>query len=136
MPEKSLDQVRLCARKSEDENFQQIVSENYKIENFIFLLDLMNSLFDEVPTKKPILLSNEKKLQLFTLYRIFFFLTQDGSGISESKQLLYQVKIKKGLCRVLLTKAGNSCDKLKLILVEMRHSPDVGKMDAKTKSLV
>ena len=35
-------QVRLFARKKEDEKFQQVVSVDYKLEEFIFLLDVMN----------------------------------------------------------------------------------------------
>ena len=42
-PESSYAQVRLFARKKEDEKFQQIVYVNYKLEGFIFLLDVMNS---------------------------------------------------------------------------------------------
>ena len=42
-PESSHAQVRLIARKKENENFQQIVYVNYKLEEFIHLLDGMNS---------------------------------------------------------------------------------------------
>ena len=41
--EKSYAQVRLFARKKEDEKFQQVVYVNYKLEEFIYLLDVMNS---------------------------------------------------------------------------------------------
>ena len=36
-------QVRLFARKKEDEKFQQVVYANYKLEEFLFLLDVMYS---------------------------------------------------------------------------------------------
>ena len=39
-------QVRLFARKNEDEKFQQVVYANYKLEKFIYLLDAMNSVYD------------------------------------------------------------------------------------------
>ena len=42
-PESFYAQVRLFARKNEDEKFQQVVYVIYKIEEFIFLLDVMNS---------------------------------------------------------------------------------------------
>ena len=38
-------QVRFFARKKEDEKFQQLYV-NYKLEEFIYLLDLMKSVYD------------------------------------------------------------------------------------------
>ena len=42
-PESSYAQVRLFARKKEDEKFQQVVYVNYKLEEIIYSLDVMNS---------------------------------------------------------------------------------------------
>ena len=53
-PESSYAQVRLFARKKEDEKFQKIVYVNYKLEEFIYLLDVMNSVYDNVITNQPI----------------------------------------------------------------------------------
>ena len=53
-PESSYAQVRLFARKKEDEKFQQVVYVNYKLEEYIYLLDVMNSVYDKVITKQPI----------------------------------------------------------------------------------
>ena len=53
-PENSYAQVRLFARKNHDEKFQQIVFVNYKLEEFINLLDVMNSLYNKVITNQPI----------------------------------------------------------------------------------
>ena len=53
-PESSYAQVRLFARKKEDEKFQQIVYVNYKLEEFIFLVNVMNSVYDKVITNQPI----------------------------------------------------------------------------------
>ena len=53
-PESSYAQVRLFARKKEDEKFQQVVYVNYKLEDFIYLLDVMNSVYDKVITNQPI----------------------------------------------------------------------------------
>ena len=53
-PESSYAQVRLFARKKEDEKFQQVVYVNYKFEEFIYLLDTMNSVYDKVNTNQPI----------------------------------------------------------------------------------
>ena len=52
--ESSYAQVRLFARKKEDENFQQIVFVNYKLEEIIYLLDVMISVYDKVITNQPI----------------------------------------------------------------------------------
>ena len=42
-PERSFAQVRLFARKKEDDKFQKVVYVNYKLEEFIYLLDVKNS---------------------------------------------------------------------------------------------
>ena len=52
-PESSYAQFRLFARKKEDE-FQQVVYVNYKLEEFIYLLDVKNSVYDKVFTNRPI----------------------------------------------------------------------------------
>ena len=53
-PESSYAQVRLNSKKKEDEKFQQVVYVNYKLEEFIYLLDLMIFVYDEVITNQPI----------------------------------------------------------------------------------
>ena len=53
-PESSYAQVRLFARKKEDEKFQQVVYVNYKLEEFIYLLDVMNSVYDKIFTNQPV----------------------------------------------------------------------------------
>ena len=52
--ESSYAQVRLFARKMEDEKFQQIVYVNYKLEELMYLLDVMNPVFYKVITNQPI----------------------------------------------------------------------------------
>ena len=46
--ESSYAQVRLFARRKEDEKIQQVVYVNYKLEEFIYILDLMNSVSEKV----------------------------------------------------------------------------------------
>ena len=41
-------QVRLFGRKTEEEKFQHIVYVNYRIDEFIYVLDVMNSVYDKV----------------------------------------------------------------------------------------
>ena len=45
-PECCFAQVQLFARKKEDEKIKQIVYVIYKLEEFIYLLDVMNSVYD------------------------------------------------------------------------------------------
>ena len=52
--ESSYDQIRLFARKKEDEKIQQVVYVNYKLEDFICLLDVMYSVYEKVITNQPI----------------------------------------------------------------------------------
>ena len=54
-PEKFYAQVRLFARKKEDEKFQQKVYVNYKHGEVVYLLDVMNSVFYNDNTNQPIL---------------------------------------------------------------------------------
>ena len=53
-PETSFAQVRLFGRKKEEEKFQQIVYVNHKLEEFVYLLDVMNSVYDKVIASQPI----------------------------------------------------------------------------------
>ena len=47
-------EVRLFGRKTEEEKFQQIVYVNYRLDEFIYLLDVMNSVYDKVLANQPI----------------------------------------------------------------------------------
>ena len=53
-PEKSYAQVRLFGRKKEEEKIQQIVYVNYRLDEFVYLLDVMNSVYDKVIANQPI----------------------------------------------------------------------------------
>ena len=53
-PETSYVQVRLFRRKNEGINFQQIVHVNYKFDQFVYFLDIINSVYDKVIANKPI----------------------------------------------------------------------------------
>ena len=53
-PECSYAQVQLFARKKEDQKFQQNVYVSYKLEENVFILDVMNSVYDDSITNKPI----------------------------------------------------------------------------------
>ena len=53
-PESSYAQVRQFARKKVDEKFPQVVYVNFKLEDFISLLDVTNSVYDKVTTNQRI----------------------------------------------------------------------------------
>ena len=53
-PDTSYAQVRLFGRKTEKEKFEQIVYVKYRLDDFIFLLDVMNSVYDKVIAKQAI----------------------------------------------------------------------------------
>ena len=53
-PETSFAQVLLFGRKNEEEKCRQIVYVNYKLDEFIYLLDVMNSVYDKVIANQPI----------------------------------------------------------------------------------
>ena len=53
-PESSFAQVRLFAMKKEDEKFQQVVYVSYKLEEFIYLLDVKIYVEHKVVTNQPI----------------------------------------------------------------------------------
>ena len=53
-PETSYAHVRLFGRKKEEEKIQQIVYVNYKFDEFVYLLDVMNSVYDKVIANQPI----------------------------------------------------------------------------------
>ena len=71
-PESSYAEVRLFARKKEDEKIQQVVYVNYKLENIIYLLDVMNSVYDQVVTNQPICNVLKKSKFICLLFIIVF----------------------------------------------------------------
>ena len=53
-PETSYAQVGLFGREKEEEKFQQIVYVNYKLDEFVYLPDVMNSMYYKVIANQPI----------------------------------------------------------------------------------
>ena len=53
-PESSYAKVRLFGRKTDEEKFQQIAYVNYRLDEFVYLLDVMNSVYDKVIANQPI----------------------------------------------------------------------------------
>ena len=76
-PESSYAQVRLFAGKKEDEKFQQVVYVNYKLEEFIYLLDVMKSAYDKVSTNQPIYKVSQEIISSVYSLPLFFHSSQD-----------------------------------------------------------
>ena len=53
-PETSYAQVLLFGQKKEEEIFQQILYVNYKLDELVYLFDVMNSVYDKVIANQPI----------------------------------------------------------------------------------
>ena len=53
-PESSYAQVRLFGRKKEEEKIQQIVYVKFKLEEFVYIRDVMNSVYDKAIAKQPV----------------------------------------------------------------------------------
>ena len=53
-PETSYVQVRLFARRKDEEKFNQVVYVNYTLDEFVYLLDVMNSVYDKVIANEPV----------------------------------------------------------------------------------
>ena len=53
-PDTSYAQVRLFGRQMEEEKFQQIVYVNYKLDEIVYLPDVVNSVYDKVIANQPI----------------------------------------------------------------------------------
>ena len=72
-PETFYAQVHLFGLKKEEEKFQQIVCVKHKLDDFVFLLDVMNSVYDEVIADQPICKVLQKVIAT-TYYNHLFFL--------------------------------------------------------------
>ena len=69
-PESSYAQVRRFARMKEDCVFE-IVYVNYKLEDIIYLLDVMTSVYDKVIANKPVCNVLSKVIALFYSLSLF-----------------------------------------------------------------
>ena len=76
-PESFCPQIRLLARKKEDEEIQYIVYVKCKLEEFIYLLDVMTSFNDKTITNQPTSIDLVQKINSFTLYHFCMHSNQD-----------------------------------------------------------
>ena len=135
-PETSYAQVRLFGReKEEEEKFQQTVYVNYKLDDFIYLLDVMNSVYDKVIANQPI--CNFLKKVIATIYpNLLFFLFESvrmSWNIGYNRNLFLKLKTRLGLYHVEL-KSIVSPGKSTLTLLETQQLPDIQKADSKDET--
>ena len=117
------------ARKKEDEKFQQSVFVIYKLDEFIYLLEVMNSVYDIVVTDNPI--CSIKSDCIYLIFIIFLsFRVRMSWNIGDNRNLFLKLKSKLGLYHVLLTTPKTFPEKLSLTVVEMQQLPDMEKTDA------
>ena len=96
-PENSYVQVSLFAKRKEEEKFQNIVYVKYKVEEPVYLLAVMNSVFNKDNTDKHIY--NVKQKVIATIYSLsFYFLIEWGwVATLQIKEFFSQAKIKNGI---------------------------------------
>ena len=128
-PRTAYAQVRLIGRKKEEEKFQQIVYVNYKLEEFMYLHDVTNSVYDEVIANKPI--CNVLQKLVASIYSFILCIRVRMSwNIEDNKNLFLKLKTKLGLYHVEL-KSKDSREKITLTLVGTQQLPDIEKTDSK-----
>ena len=120
-PHSSYAHVRLFARKMENEKIQQFqnVYLNHKLEEFICLLDVLKSVYDEVNTNEPIETSY-KNFSKNLLPIIFLYPGVKSSWkTGNNRNLILKLKTNMRLYHVALTAPNSSTEKLTLTLVGM-----------------
>ena len=125
--ESSHAQVRLFARKMEDGKFQQIVSVEYKLEEFFCLLDVKNSVYDTVIVNKPICIVIQKVIELNFFISFLFVPVRMSWNIGEKRNLFLKIKSKLGLYHVILTTPKISPEKLTLTVLGRQQLPNIEK---------
>ena len=82
-PESSNAQVRSFSRKKENEKLQQVVYVKYKLEESIYLLDVMISVHDKVNTYQRICIVLQKNNLICLLFIIVFLIESCWVGTLE-----------------------------------------------------
>ena len=76
-PESSYAQVQLFPRKMDDEKFQQVVCGKYNFEDFFYILDVMNSVYDKIIMNQPVCNGLYKVVSSVHSFSLFFYSSQD-----------------------------------------------------------
>ena len=124
--ESSYTQFRFFARKSDDEKIQHVVYVNYKLEEFIHLMDVMNSVYEKVFTNQPICIVLSNVVSSIHFLSLYVSIGVKMSwNIGDNRNLFLKLKSKSGPYRVVLTTPKTSPEKLTLTLVEMPQMPNI-----------
>ena len=108
-------QVQLIARRKENDKFQQLVYVIYKLREFIYLLVVMNYVYDKVITKKPICnVLREVFSSVSSLYHFFSIRFKMSWNIGDIRNLFLKLSSKFGFYHVVLKTLKSSPDKLTL----------------------
>ena len=92
-PETSFAQVRLFARKKEEDKFQQLVYVNYKLDEIVYLLDVMKSVYDKVFANQPICNVFVKRNCNFLQYSFILFIRVRRSwNIGDNRKIFLKLK--------------------------------------------
>ena len=101
-PETSYAQVRPFRRKKEEEKFQQLVYVNYKLDEFVYLPDVMYSVYDKVIANQPICNVLKKVFATVHSNQLDFLIesVRMSWNIGDNRNLLLKLKTKLGLYHV------------------------------------
>ena len=70
-------------RKKEEEKFQRIVYVNYRLDEFVYLLEVMNSMYDDVIANQAICNILYKVIATIYSNRLFFLIESGWVGTLE-----------------------------------------------------
>ena len=127
-PETSYAQVRLLGRKKEEEKFQQSVYVNYRLEEIVYHLDVIISVYDKVSANQPICNILEKRIATIYSNPLLFLFesTRMSWNVGDNRNLFLKLKTKLGLYHVEL-RSIDSPEKITLTLIETQQLPDIEK---------
>ena len=88
-PDSSYAHVRLFPRKKEDEKFQQVVYVNYKLEDVLFLHEVLNSVYDKIITNQPTCTVLRKIISSVYSLSLFFLFESRSVGTLEMVEITF-----------------------------------------------
>ena len=105
---------------------------NYKTDEFIYLLDVMNSVCDQVLDNKPLCnIANSFPYN----FHFSFNLSRMSWNIGENSNLFLRLKTNLGLYHVVLTTPKSSPTKITLTIAEFQQLPELEQCEDKTSCL-
>ena len=129
-PESKPNQLRFLTKKEEGEKFQQFVFVNFELEEYNYLLDVLDSLYGKYITIESI---HKVSLKLISIsYSLsFFYPSQDELEFCVNRNLYVKLKSKLGFYHVVITTPKPFPEELTLTVVERQQLPDLENTDSK-----